>query len=156
MNDKIMYLMTFIGKETVDIELLNDFIDALSTNKDCDIPLDRYDINWILKGSKRAEIIAAQNQGVFVAFNTMQEVLHSLSDRERELSGAIIHFRTNPEFPFMEISSAMEVFQQSFADISEVIFGTTTNKDLPLDFVRITIICTGIEKTKMLAANNVY
>lgn len=156
MNDKIMHLMTFIGKETVDIELLNDFIDTLSTNNDCDIQMDRYDINWILKGSKRAEIIAVQNQGVNAPFNAMQEVLHSLSDKVRELSGAIIHFRINPEYHFMQLSHALEVVQKSVDDSADVMFGTTTDESLPLDFVRITIICTGIEQTKMMAANNVY
>lgn len=155
MNDKIMHLMTFIGKETVDIELLNDFIDTLSTNNDCDIQLDRYDINWMLKGSKRAEIIAVQNQGVNAAFNAMQAVLHSLSDRERELSGAIIHFRMNPEYHFMQLSHAMDLLKNT-TQYDDITFGTTTDESLPIDFIRVTVIATGLEKSPIKAANNVY
>lgn len=139
MNDKIMHLMTFIGKETVDIELLNDFIDTLSTNNDCDIQLDRYDIKWILKGSKQAKIIAVQDQREHAAFSAMDKVLSSLSDSEREFSGAIIHFRTNPEYPFFQLCDAVNLLRDT-SENDEITFGTTTDEALPLDFVRITAI----------------
>jgi cell division protein FtsZ len=138
-NDRIMHLLTFIGKETVEIKLLYSFLDALSSNNDCDIQLDEYDIKWILSGSKRAEITVVQNQGEKAAFNAMQEMLSSLSDTERGFSGAIIHFRLNPEYPFMQLADAMDLLRNTSQN-DNITFGTTTDDSLPLDFVRITTI----------------
>jgi len=60
----------------------------------------------------------------------------------------------HPDFPFMEVSSAMEVVQKSVDDSAEVIFGTTTDKDLPIDFIRITLVATGFEKKATQGINN--
>lgn len=138
-NDKIMHLMTFIGKETIDIELLNDYLDVLPNNNDCDIQMDRYDIKFILNGLKRVKIIAVQNQGLVAAFSAMQEMISSLTDIERRFYGAIIHFRTNPEYPFLQLCDAVNLLRDT-SQSDEITFGTTTDEALPLDFVRITAI----------------
>jgi cell division protein FtsZ len=48
----------------------------------------------------------------------------------------------------------MEVVHKSVDDSAEVIFGTTTHEDFPLDFIRITLVATGFEKRAAQGINN--
>ncbi|MFA6396657.1 MAG: cell division protein FtsZ, partial [Sulfurimonas sp.] len=68
--------------------------------------------------------------------------------------GVLVHFNTHPDFPLMELSAAMEVVHKSVDDSAEVIFGTTTHEDYPLDFIRITLVATGFEKKTAQGINN--
>jgi len=45
----------------------------------------------------------------------------------------------------MEIGEAMSIVEESADEDASVIFGTTTNPDMAIDEVRITIIATGFE-----------
>lgn len=148
MNDKIDYLLTFTGRETVNIELLGDFLDALSSNNDdSDILLDRYDIQSISSASKQAHIIAVEHKGENTAFNAMQKMLSSLCTSEKEIFGLIIHFQMHPEYPFMQLADAMDLLRNTINN-DNVTFGTTTDKNLPLDFIRITaVVCETPEKS---------
>ncbi len=72
----------------------------------------------------------------------------------KNASGILVHFNTHPKFLLMELATAMEVLYESVDENAEVIFGTTTNESLPLDFIRATVIATGVEKSQMVAVNN--
>jgi cell division protein FtsZ len=60
--------------------------------------------------------------------------------------GVLVHFNIHPEFPFFEMAEAMEVVEESADNDATVIWGTTTDESLPLDYVKITIVATGFEK----------
>lgn len=70
--------------------------------------------------------------------------------------GIMVHFHMHSEFPFMEISSAMDLVQKSFDYSADIIFGTTTEDELPIDCICVTIVATGLEKRSTLAVNNVF
>lgn len=59
--------------------------------------------------------------------------------------GVLVHFDIHPEYPIMEISEAMNIIEESADENASVIFGTTTNADMAIDEVRITIVATGFE-----------
>jgi len=48
----------------------------------------------------------------------------------------------------------MEVVHESADSEADVIFGTTTDEDMPLDAIRITLVATGFEKELNKGINN--
>ncbi len=59
--------------------------------------------------------------------------------------GVLVHFDIHPDYPIMEISEAMNIIEESADENASVIFGTTTNANMAIDEVRITIVATGFE-----------
>lgn len=56
----------------------------------------------------------------------------------------------------MELSAAMKMVQKSVDESAKIIFRSRTDENFTLDFIRITIVATGLKKGPMMAANNVY
>ena len=59
--------------------------------------------------------------------------------------GVLVHFDIHPDYPIMEIGEAMSIVEESADEDASVIFGTTTNQNMEIDEVKITIIATGFE-----------
>jgi len=59
--------------------------------------------------------------------------------------GVLVHFDIHPDYPIMEIGEAMSIIEESADEDAAVIFGTTTNKSMEIDEVKITIVATGFE-----------
>ncbi|MCB4747888.1 MAG: cell division protein FtsZ, partial [Sulfurovum sp.] len=59
--------------------------------------------------------------------------------------GVLVHFDIHPDYPIMEIGESMGIVEESVDGDASVIFGTTTNSDMEIDEVKITIIATGFE-----------
>jgi len=75
--------------------------------------------------------------------------------------GVLVHFTMHPDFPMISISEAMGVVEESADENADVIFGTTTDATLPVDYIKITLIATGFEhedaaKKAPAANNNAY
>ncbi len=80
--------------------------------------------------------------------------------------GVLVHFDIHPDYPIMEIGEAMSIVEESADEDASVIFGTTTNENMDIDEVKITIVATGFEdknaipeptvtkQTSLLAAAN--
>jgi cell division protein FtsZ len=54
----------------------------------------------------------------------------------------------------MDLSEAMAVVQESADEDADVIFGTSTDEHLPVDFIRITLVATGFERELNVGVNN--
>jgi cell division protein FtsZ len=59
--------------------------------------------------------------------------------------GVLVHFDIHPDYPIMEIGEAMSIVEESADEDASVIFGTTTNPNMAIDEVKITIVATGFE-----------
>jgi cell division protein FtsZ len=59
--------------------------------------------------------------------------------------GVLVHFDIHPDYPIMEIGEAMGIVEESADEDASVIFGTTTDPNMEIDEVKITIIATGFE-----------
>jgi cell division protein FtsZ len=59
--------------------------------------------------------------------------------------GILVHFHIHPDYPLAEISEAMDIVEENADEDANIIFGTTTSEDFPLDQVKLTIIATGFE-----------
>ena len=59
--------------------------------------------------------------------------------------GILVHFHINPDYPLVEISEAMNIVEENADEDANIIFGTTTSENIPIDEVKLTIIATGFE-----------
>lgn len=137
--------------------IINTVTGIILDHGEDDITLDIADIKSVMKDSGAAFVSIGEYMGKNAAFKAINNAIDSIQSERislKNVSGVAVHFTMNPEFHFMELSSAMEVIHKSVDESAEVIFGTTTNKKLPLDFIRVTVIAT--EKKSMMVANNVY
>jgi cell division protein FtsZ len=64
--------------------------------------------------------------------------------------GVLVHFDIHPDYPIMEIGEAMSIVEESADEDASVIFGTTTNPNMAIDEVKITIIATGFEDKNVI------
>lgn len=124
-----------------------------------DINIDYTDLRTIMTNHGFASVGIGEYQGNNAAYEAINDAIKFPmvdSVSIKNASGVLVHFSMHPEFHFMELSAAMEVIHKSVGERADVIFGTTTDKSLPLDFIRVIVIATGVDKSPMLAVNNVY
>ena len=69
--------------------------------------------------------------------------------------GVLVHFDIHPDYPIMEIGEAMMIVEESADEEASVIFGTTTNENMEIDEVKITIVATGFEDKNAIATPTV-
>ena len=122
-----------------------------------DINLDFADLQTVMSHRGLALMGVGEYKGENAAYEAIKNAIESPLLDNMSITGALgvlVHFNTHPDFPLMELSAAMEVVHKSVDDSAEVIFGTTTHEDYPLDFIRITLVATGIEKKTSQGINN--
>ena len=126
---------------------------------DDDINLDFTDLQTVMSHHGLALMGISECIGGNAAYKAIHNAIKSLKVDGIPLTnahGIMVHFYMHSEFPFMEISSAMEAVYQSFDYRADIIFGTTTDNELPVDYIRVTIVATGFEKRSLTAVNNVF
>lgn len=122
-----------------------------------DINLDFADLQTVMSHKGLALMGVGEYQGSDAANEAIKNAIESPLLDNMSINGALgvlVHFNMHPEYPFMQISSAMDVVQKSVDESAEVIFGTSTDRDLPIDFIRITLVATGFEKKLSQGINN--
>ena len=122
-----------------------------------DINLDFADLQTVMSHRGLALMGVGEYKGENAAYEAIKNAIESPLLDNMSITGALgvlVHFNTHPDFPLMELSAAMEVVHKSVDDSAEVIFGTTTHEDYPLDFIRITLVATGFEKKTAQGINN--
>jgi len=68
--------------------------------------------------------------------------------------GVLVHFHMHPDFPLLEMNEAMQVIEESADEDADIIFGTTTDETLSMDYIRVTLVATGFEKELNQAGSN--
>lgn len=68
--------------------------------------------------------------------------------------GVLVHFKISPDFPTLELYEAMQVVNETAHEDADIIFGTSTDPDLPENYVKITIVATGFEHSDEKKTNN--
>lgn len=122
----------------------------LSSGKN-DINLDIDDLKTVMCHQGVVTVGIGEHQGENAAVEAINHAIRfaMLDDISlKNASGVLIHFNSHPEFDLMELSTAMEIINNSTDESADIIFGTTTDESLLLDFIRVTIIVTGIEKNQ--------
>ncbi len=166
-NDKLLSIIdpklgirdSFKTVDCIFARVINGIAGVIIPSGEDDINLDVADLLTIMIHGGVAIIGIGEHQGENAAYEAINDAMKfSMADdlTMKDASGVLVHFNMHPELHFMELSAAMEVIHKSVDESAEVIFGTTTDESLPLDFIRVTVIATGVEKIPMVVANNVY
>ncbi|MFZ5375551.1 MAG: cell division protein FtsZ [Campylobacterota bacterium] len=124
---------------------------------DNDINLDFADLQTVMSHRGLALMGVGEYKGENAAYEAIKNAIESPLLDNMSINGALgvlVHFSMHPEFPFMELSAAMDVVHNSVDDGADVIFGTTTDANLPQDYIRITLVATGFEKKATMGINN--
>ena len=113
-----------------------------------DINLDFADVKTVMSHRGLALMGAGYSTGTNAAYDAAKAAIESPLLDNISIDGAmgvLVHFDIHPDYPIMEIGEAMNIVEESADEDASVIFGTTTNPDMEIDEVRITIIATGFE-----------
>ena len=113
-----------------------------------DINLDFADVKTVMSHRGLALMGVGESQGSNSAYEAIKSAIESPLLDNMSINGALgvlVHFTTNPNYPLVDISEAMEIVYESADEDAHVIFGTTTDESMEPDRVKITLIATGFE-----------
>lgn len=121
---------------------------VILSHGDNDINLDFADVKTVMGHRGLALMGAGYSSGKNAAYDAAKSAIESPLLDNISIDGAmgvLVHFDIHPDYPIMEISEAMNIIEESADENASVIFGTTTNANMAIDEVRITIVATGFE-----------
>jgi cell division protein FtsZ len=113
-----------------------------------DINLDFADVKTVMSHRGLALMGVGESQGNSAAYDAAKTAIESPLLDNLSIDGAmgiLVHFHIHPDYPLVEISEAMDIVEENADEDANIIFGTTTSEDIPLDEVKLTIIATGFE-----------
>jgi cell division protein FtsZ len=113
-----------------------------------DINLDFADVKTVMSHRGLALMGVGESQGSSAAYDAAKTAIESPLLDNLSIDGAmgiLVHFHIHPDYPLAEISEAMDIVEENADEDANIIFGTTTSEDFPLDEVKLTIIATGFE-----------
>lgn len=113
-----------------------------------DINLDFADVKTIMSHRGLALMGVGYSSGSSAAYDAAKAAIESPLLDNISIDGALgvlVHFDIHPDYPILEISSAMNIVEEHADEDASVIFGTTTNPDMDIEEVKITIIATGFD-----------
>jgi cell division protein FtsZ len=114
-----------------------------------DINLDFADLQTVMSHRGMALMGVGIHQGDNAAYEAIKSAIESPLLDNMSINGAmgvLVHFHMHPDFPLIEMNEAMQVIEESADEDADIIFGTTTDDTLAIDYVRITLVATGFEK----------
>jgi cell division protein FtsZ len=121
---------------------------------DNDINLDFADLKTVMSHKGTALMGVGEASGNDAAYQAIKNAIESPLFDNISISGAmgvLVHVNMHPNYPLVQIQQAMSIVYESADADADVIFGTTTDENLDIDRVVITIVATGFEKE---SANN--
>jgi cell division protein FtsZ len=121
---------------------------VLLSHGENDINLDFADVKTVMSHRGLALMGTGYATGTNAAYDAAKAAIESPLLDNISIDGAmgvLVHFDIHPDYPIMEIGEAMSIVEESADEDASVIFGTTTNADMDIDEVKITIIATGFE-----------
>ena len=113
-----------------------------------DINLDFADVKTVMSHKGLALMGVGESQGNSAAYDAAKTAIESPLLDNLSIDGAmgiLVHFHIHPDYPLAEISEAMDIVEENADEDANIIFGTTTSEDIPIDQVKLTIIATGFE-----------
>jgi cell division protein FtsZ len=119
-----------------------------------DINLDFADVKTVMSHRGLALMGAGYSTGTNAAYDAAKAAIESPLLDNISIDGAmgvLVHFDIHPDYPIMEIGEAMSIVEESADEDAAVIFGTTTNENMDIDEVKITIVATGFEDKNAIA-----
>ncbi len=113
-----------------------------------DINLDFADLKTVMSHKGMALMGVGEFEGDNAAYEAIKAAIESPLLDNMSINGAmgvLVHFKIHPNFPALQIQEAMGVIHDSADEDADIIFGTTTDSEIPENYVKITIVATGFE-----------
>lgn len=155
-SDSLIVIPKSISDNLHIVDIIEGVLGIVYSSCENDINLDFLDLKTVMSHQGIAVAGIGEYQGKDAALNAMTNALSMANTSINNASGILVHFTMHPEFYFMQLSEAMDIIHNSVAESADVIFGTTTDETLPIDFIKVTLIATGFEKSRLAAANNIF
>jgi len=114
-----------------------------------DINLDFADLKTVMSHRGMALMGMGESQGEKSAYEAIKAAIESPLLDNISINGAmgiLVHFKMHPDFSMIELSEAMDVIDDSAHEDADVIWGTSTDHDMPEDYIKITLVATGFER----------
>ena len=127
---------------------------VILSHGDNDINLDFADVKTVMNHRGLALMGTGYSSGAAAAYDAAKMAIESPLLDNISIDGAmgvLVQFDIHPDYPLNGISEAMEIIYDSADEDADVIFGTTTNADMEIDEVKITIVATGFEDRNVVA-----
>lgn len=165
-NDKLLSIIdkklgikdSFRIVDSVLAQAVSGTAGVILSNGEYDINLDFADLKTVMSHKGIALMGVGEHQGNNAAYEAIKAAIESPLLDNVSINGAmgvLVHFNMHPNFSMIEISEAMNVVRESAHEDADVIFGTSTDNNLPEDYIKITIVATGFEKSlKATGLNN--
>jgi len=122
---------------------------VIISHSNSDINLDFADVKTVMSHKGLALMGVGKAEGQNAAYDATLQAISSPLLGDISIKGAkgiLVHFTTNPNYSIIQISEAMNYLEDYADEDAYVIFGTTTDDNIPDDEVSITIIATGFEQ----------
>lgn len=156
-NDKLMSIIdnklgmkeSFKIVDSVLAQAVSGTSGIIIAHGDNDINLDFADLKTVMSHRGMALMGVGEYEGDNAAYEAIKAAIESPLLDNMSINGAmgvLVHFHIHPEFSFLEMGEAMSVVEESAHEDADTIWGTTTDPELPKDYVKITIVATGFEK----------
>ncbi len=119
-----------------------------------DINLDFADVKTVMSHRGLALMGSGKSEGANAAYDAAKAAIDSPLLDNISINGAmgvLVHFHIHPDYPILQISEAMETIEDHAHEDANVIFGTTTNSNMSMDEVKITIVATGFDDNQNVA-----
>ncbi|SFV70905.1 Cell division protein FtsZ [hydrothermal vent metagenome] len=139
---------------------IKGMLEIVVSRGDSDINLDFEDVKTILAHGNDAFVGSAEYEGKDAAKKAIELAIKNTSldiNSVNKVAGFLVHFTIHPDMPMLELADAMEILYENSDNKPDIIWGTTTNKSLNQNYIKVTILFTGFGKCdiKNIPANNI-
>jgi len=133
-------------------QAVNGMSEVILNPGNADINMDFADVKTIMQHRGMALMGIGRAKGDDAALRALEDAIESPLLDKVSLSGAkgiLIHFNIHPQISLFAINNVMERIHETIDSNAEIIFGTTSDKTLEKDEVKITIVATGFESSNI-------
>jgi len=132
--------------------------DMILSHGASDINVDFADIKTVMGHKGMALMGIGHFQGNSAAYEAVKDATESPLLDNVSINGAmgiLVNIYMHPDYPILEVSEAMTMIEDQADEDVEFIWGTTTDENIPVDEVKVTIVATGFEKEEQRSVNKV-
>jgi len=149
-----------VENEYVFQEFYKEIVGVLSPKGEGDICLDIADIKTVLDYRGVAFFGSAKDSTKDAALVTIEDAVKNANIKDhslRDMQAVLVHFTIHPDYKLTKIAHAMEIFYENTHYDAEIIWGTTTDKNLSKEYVKAVVLLTGCDswEFKQMSTDNV-
>lgn len=138
-------------------QAVNGMSEVILNPGNSDINTDFADVKTIMQHRGMALMGIGKAKGENAAQRALEDAIESPLLDKMSLNGAkgiLIHFNIHPQVSLFAINDVMGSINDRMDSNAEIIFGTTSDRTLETDEVKITIVATGFESKNDIEESN--